>query len=144
MRRWLTALVAAGLMLFAGLAAVQVSPDWDAWDRVAKQARTVIDGAKASPDKLEDLRERLETQRASAAKVASAATVGITDLQAELDALGPAPDGDAPEAPAAAALRQELHAKLANAELNRSTHIADAAMSQTGKKQTMMPKSRRL
>ncbi len=120
MRRWLTALICTGLLLVAGPAAAQTEgPDWAAWDRVAKQARTVIDGAKASPDKLEDLRKRLETQRADAAKVAGAASININDVQAELDALGPTPDSAAPEAPAAAALREELQAKLANAEAQR-------------------------
>ena len=82
MRRWLTALICTGLLLVAGPAAAQTEgPDWAAWDRVAKQARTVIDGAKASPDKLEDLRKRLETQRADAAKVAGAASININDAR---------------------------------------------------------------
>ncbi len=38
---------------------------------------------------------------------------------AELDALGPAPEGDVPEAPAAADLRKELQEQLSAAEANR-------------------------
>lgn len=68
---------------------------------------------------MEKLREQLESQKSGAEKVAGAASSEATRIMAELDALGPAPEGDVPEAPAAAQLRKELREQLATAEADR-------------------------
>lgn len=68
---------------------------------------------------MERLRKQLESQKSGAEKVAGAASTEVARITAELDALGPAPEGDVPEAPAAADLRQELKEQLATAEANR-------------------------
>ncbi len=92
---------------------------WADWDREAQRARSTIDAGTASPEPLEALRKQLENQKSGAGKVADAASSEVARMMAELDALGPAPEGDVPEAPAAADLRKELQEQLATAEANR-------------------------
>ena len=118
--RCLAALICAVLWLgAAGAVAQSINAEWTDWDREAQRARSVIDAGAASPSALEDLRKRLEDQKSGASKVADAASSEISRVTAELDALGPAPEGDATEAPAAAELRKELRERVTAAEADR-------------------------
>lgn len=97
----------------ASHAIAQVADEtWSAWEDEAVMAREVIDAGAASPDALEDLRLKLETQRDAAARIAEDAADNIANIQAELDALGPPPDAGQTEAPEAAAIREEITARL--------------------------------
>lgn len=113
MMRLLAALCIWFSVLLAHGAAAQV-PDqtWKAWEDEATMAREVIDAGAASPEALDKLRLQLETQRNAAARIAEEAAADIDNIQAELDALGPAPDAGQTEAPAAAAIRSEVTARL--------------------------------
>ena len=103
MIRFLAALVLGFGAVCANLAAAQV-PDktWKAWEAEASMARAVIDAGAAGQDTLENLRLQLETQRNEAARIAEKAAADIENIQAELDALGPAPAEGQIEAPEAA------------------------------------------
>ena len=118
-----------GLCL-AGAAGAQVSDGaWEAWEAEATLARSVIDAGAAGPETLENLRLQLETQRNAAAKIANEAAADIENIQAELDALGPAPADGQIEAPEAADIRSEVTERLnaARAEQGR----AQRAVAQT-------------
>ena len=118
--RCLAALICAVLWLGAAGAVAQSSnAEWTDWDHEAQRARSVIDAGAASPSALEDLRKRLEDQKSGASKVADAASSEISRVTAELDALGPAPEGDATEPPATAELRKELRERVTAAEADR-------------------------
>ena len=92
-------------------------------------ARQVIDAGSVSSNALEDLRLKLEEQRNAAAKIAEAAAADIENIQAELDALGLAPDAGQTEAPEASAIRAEVTSRMnaARAEQGR----AQRAVAQT-------------
>lgn len=83
----------------------------------------------ASPEALEDLRLKLETQRNAAAGIAEAAAAEIANVQAELDALGPAPEEGQTEAPEAAAIRAEIAERLSavKAEQGRAQRVVTQA-----------------
>ena len=118
--RCLAALICAVLWLgAAGAVAQSINAEWTDWDREAQRARSVIDAGAASPSALEDLRKRLEDQKSGASKVADAASSEISRVTAELDALGPAPEGDATEPPATAELRKELRERVTATEADR-------------------------
>ena len=130
MIRFLAALVLGFGAVCANLAAAQV-PDktWKAWEAEASMARAVIDAGAAGQDTLENLRLQLETQRNEAARIAEKAAADIENIQAELDALGPAPAEGQIEAPEAADIRAEVTSRLNDARAEQGR--AQRAVAQT-------------
>ena len=87
-------------------------PDYQAWERVAKQAEDVLDADRASSLALEQLRDRLSDWRAEFAEAQNANSGRISILQAQIEALGPAPAEGESEAEELAARRTELNNQL--------------------------------
>lgn len=107
----------------AGLSNAQTADEtWKGWEAEATLARSVIDAGAAEADTLEKLRLQIEAQRDAAAKIAEKAAADIENIQAELDALGPAPADGQIEAPEAADIRADVNERLnaARAEQGRA------------------------
>lgn len=117
-------------LVAAGQAAAQVADStWKDWEAEAVMARAVIDAGSASAEALEALRLDLENQRDSAAKIVEKAAGDIENIQAELNALGPAPDAGQTEAPDAAKIRAEVTKRLNDARAEQGR--AQRAVAQT-------------
>ncbi|QDC10112.1 mechanosensitive ion channel family protein [Oceanicola sp. D3] len=93
---------------------IEGGPDYEAWEKVAKQAREVLEADRASSLALEQLRERLAEWRAQFQDAQSTNSNRIDILRRQIDALGPAPDTDAGESEAEelAERRSELNSQL--------------------------------
>jgi len=78
------------------------------WAATATRAEGIVEAKLASTPALENLRADLVTQRAEALAIEQEASKKVDALLAQLDALGPAPEGDAKEAPELASRRSEL------------------------------------
>lgn len=130
-RRVFAALAVSLFAAVATLAAAQeTAPQWDAWEREAQNARELIENGDPTGEELTEIREEAEAQRTAAKTVSERAAEEIARLQAELEALGPAPeDGAAPETPEAVAIRKDLNAKLAEAKAQqgRAQQVATRA-----------------
>ena len=81
------------------------------WAATATRAEGILDAKLASTPALENLRADMVSQRAEAQAVEQEAAKKVEALQAQLDALGPAPDEGAVEAPELASRRAELEAE---------------------------------
>jgi len=84
----------------------------DTWAATATRAEGVLEAKLASTPALENLRTDLVTQRAEALAVEEEAAKKVTALQAQLEALGPAPEDGTAEAPELASRRAELEADI--------------------------------
>ncbi len=104
--------LALGLSALDAATTASAQAAWEAWQAEAEVAREVINAGVASPEALESLQKQLESQRDAAAKIAEDATADIEDIQAELDALGPAPEEGQIESLEAAQIRSEISARL--------------------------------
>jgi len=82
------------------------------WAATATRAEGIVEAKLASTPALENLRADLVTQRAEALAIEGEASKKVEALQAQLDALGPAPEGDATEAPELASRRSELESSI--------------------------------
>ena len=78
------------------------------WSATASRAEEILKTKRASTPALENLRADLSAQRAETLSVEAEARKRVDALQAQLDALGPAPADGASEAPELAARRSEL------------------------------------
>ena len=102
--------------IFAGAALAQDEPlqEINQWSEVAADAEAVVDAGTSSDAVLEALRARIVAFRAEfdAARNANADRIAI--LREQINALGPAPEGEnaVPEAPALAATRESLEEQL--------------------------------
>ncbi len=102
--------------IFAGAALAQDEPlqEINQWSEVAADAEAVVDAGTSSDAVLETLRARIVAFRAEfdAARNANADRIAI--LREQINALGPAPEGEnaVPEAPALAATRESLEEQL--------------------------------
>ncbi len=95
-------------------------PQPQKWAATATRAEDILQAKLASTPALENLRADLVTQRAAAKAVESEASAKVSSLQAQLDALGPAPDNGVAEAPELAARRSELEKQISLANVPRA------------------------
>ena len=86
-------------------------PDYDAWEKVAARAENAIETGRASKSALEELRAELNDWREQFAKAKGANAKTIATVQAQLDALGPAPE-DGSEGSEISFQREELKRRL--------------------------------
>ncbi|MGB0411125.1 MAG: DUF3772 domain-containing protein [Pikeienuella sp.] len=127
--RLLFAVILALCAVTTQAAFAQEAP-WDKWAREAASARTLLESGDATETNLSTIRATAEEQRETARTLVDKATADIARIEAEVRALGPAPeDGASPEAPEAIALRQTTNAKLAEAraELGRAQQVVTRA-----------------
>ncbi len=89
----------------------------DTWAATATRAEGVLEAKLASTPALENLRADLVTQRAEALAVEEEAARKVDALQAQLDALGPAPEDGTAEAPELASRRAELESQILTARV---------------------------
>ncbi len=86
-------------------------PDYDAWEKVAARAENAVEADRASKTALVQLRTELTSWRDQFTKAKSINANTISTVQAQLDALGPAPV-DATESGEISAQRKELNRRL--------------------------------
>lgn len=110
----LSVLVACLLWGIAALAGPDRDPD--PWDALVARAEETITRAQASPAALERLRAELAEARDGFLAEATRRSLNARSLQAELDALGPAPAEGTTEPPAIAEERTRLRDAVAAAE----------------------------
>ena len=113
LRRALAVLLLVVLPGLSGLAAQTDPPDFERWGRVSARAAEAIDAGRASQVAMETLRGQLVDWRSTFANAQSAYSVSIQTVKAQLDRLGPVPEGGDTEA--VAAERARLEAALAQA-----------------------------
>ncbi len=89
----------------------------DTWAATATRAEGVLEAKLASTPALENLRTDLATQRAEALAIEEEAAKKVEALQAQLEALGPAPEEGVDEAPELASRRAELEAEILTARV---------------------------
>jgi small-conductance mechanosensitive channel len=89
----------------------------DTWAATATRAEGVLEAKLASTPALENLRADLAAQRAEALAVEEEAAQKVDALQAQLDALGPAPEDGVEEAPELASRRAELERQILTARV---------------------------
>lgn len=104
-----------GLWVAIGAAAAQEPPDYEAWDRLAQRAETVVDRAQASDAALESLRAGIAGWRDQFLDAQGINATRIETLRSQLDALGPPPEEGESEPREVAERRAELRARLAEA-----------------------------
>ncbi len=82
------------------------------WAATATRAEGILEAKLASTPALGNLRADLMSQRAEANSIEGEASKKVQALQAQLDALGAAPEGNATEPPELASRRSELEASI--------------------------------
>ncbi len=87
------------------------------WAATATRAEGVLEDNRASTPALENLRADLNIQRAEALSVEEEARTKVEAIQAQLEALGPAPEEGASEAPELASRRSQLEASILLAQV---------------------------
>ncbi len=94
-------LVLSLLLYAAGPALASDAPSKDdhfaTWKRTADRAQAALRTDRASTSYLERLRDQLAEERSAALKISETTDVTVRALQAQLDALGPAPEEGAQE-----------------------------------------------
>ncbi len=110
----LLALVAA-LFFSAAIAFAQDNAelDYESWNSVATRAEQAVEDGRASDSALEDLRTEVAGWRDQFLVAQGTSSARISSVQAQLDALGPAPEEGQSEEEAIAARRAELQDQLA-------------------------------
>ncbi len=93
-----------------------VLPDLAVWEFLARRAEAALDDGRSSNLVLEQLRARLADWRGRFLEAQTASQARIDTLRAQLQALGPPPEADAPEAAEIAQRRRELVENLARLE----------------------------
>jgi potassium-dependent mechanosensitive channel len=88
------------------------APDYDAWQNDASRAATVIGRRQASDDAFEALRAQLSSWRQAFNAEAARHAGPVALVQAQLDALGPAPEENETEPATIAEKRRELLARM--------------------------------
>ncbi|WP_425045535.1 DUF3772 domain-containing protein [Primorskyibacter sp. S87] len=119
LRRLLVAVLAAmliGLLGFVGDVSAQLSDTnrqyYLNWMKTAQRAEEVVDANRASNAALENLRKEIGGYRDIFSGARTENTERIRTLESQIEALGPAPEGDAEEAKDIAALREHLNEQL--------------------------------
>ncbi|MBO9412715.1 MULTISPECIES: DUF3772 domain-containing protein [unclassified Ruegeria] len=114
--RLLLALVSICLAVLCGPAAAQLSDRqseyYQGWVKTADRAEVVIEADRASNASLENLRSEIHAYRDDFNRARGANTDRIQTLDAQIEALGPKPEGDASEPKDIAALRAHLEEQL--------------------------------
>ena len=110
-------LVVALGILHAPLAQAQTAPeaqqiDYNRWAAVAETAESLIDNSNASEESLTNIRAQVSELRAQFLAARDAQQLRVAEVQAQIAALGPVPEGDAVEAPEIAARRATLNDQL--------------------------------
>ncbi|MGG7645835.1 DUF3772 domain-containing protein [Rhodovulum sp. YNF3179] len=90
-------------------------PDYEAWQRLATRAEEVVAAERASTEAFGQLRAQLAEWRGRFQTEQTRHTARIATLEAQIEALGPEPEGDAAESEEIAARRAELNEQLAQA-----------------------------
>ncbi len=109
-----------GLVLALGLGtgtAAQTAPDVAAWDEAIEAGTALLAEPDASTVELELLRDRLLRMRSAAIEQEAAAAPRVADINARLQALGPAPAEGASEPPELAQRRAQIAEELSGAQL---------------------------
>ncbi|SHF43205.1 Small-conductance mechanosensitive channel [Ruegeria intermedia] len=126
MARWLHHLLGLALVLvlgLAGAASAQLSDTqseyYKRWLSTAERAEKVIAAQRASNVALEKLRSELNTYRENFNKARTANSERLTTLEAQLKALGPAPDDGSEEPEELAQLRAHLENQINKLKLPR-------------------------
>ena len=118
--RFLAALILTACLLAGGLVSAQTTGttafDFAAWDRLAVRAELVVTEGRASTSALEDLRGQIGAERDRLLETQSGGQARVKTLTAQLDALGPKPEGSDAEAPEITARRDDLARQLAEAK----------------------------
>jgi len=86
------------------------------WNETTARALEALRSGKASSSAFEILRQKLAEERAQALAIAESGSILSKSIQAQIDALGPAPEGESSERADIAARRAELNASLAVAD----------------------------
>ncbi len=97
------------------------TPDYTAWEKVAKRAETALADRRASNTALEGLRAELVTWRAEFLAAQDTNKARIATLKNQIAALGPAPDAQGVEPAELTQRRTELGAQLAELEAPRKS-----------------------
>ncbi|KMK67538.1 DUF3772 domain-containing protein [Puniceibacterium sp. IMCC21224] len=111
---WLRVALAV-LLLAAGPVSAQDGArtlELERWESTAVRAENALESGQASEMALESLRAEIARYRESFQKAQSEQSQRIATLQAQIDTLGPVPEGDAVEAPDIAARRAELNDQM--------------------------------
>ncbi|MEO4040790.1 DUF3772 domain-containing protein [Hoeflea sp. CAU 1731] len=95
--------------------AAALDPVYETWDETAKEAEEILEDGVADIQTLEQLRATIAGQRDEAFKRTQAGSVNVRALQAQLDALGPAPAEGAEEPAGIATERSRLREAIAAA-----------------------------
>ena len=116
-------IVALLLAVFATVSVAQQAepPQRGNWDAVAERAAELLEDDGAEAERLAEIRAQIAKQRADALELAERGSVRAQSLAAQLEALGPPPDG-VPEPGPLADRRSELETALAEA----NTPVVDA------------------
>ena len=126
MNAGITRVCAAILLCFGLIAGAHAqTDDGAAWDRVTTQAETLLRNGQATDAQLSAQRERLSELREQALVVQDRTKDRLTSLQSQLDALGPAPEGDETEVADIATMRSMLKTQIS--EVRTPMIEADAA-----------------
>ncbi|NNK79753.1 MAG: mechanosensitive ion channel family protein [Litoreibacter sp.] len=88
------------------------APDYTAWERTAERARDVIDADRASLEAMETLRSTLVEWRDQFQARQSVNASQIDLVRSQIEALGPAPEGDGAEPTEITERRAELNTEL--------------------------------
>lgn len=86
--------------------------DYNRWTAIAETAEALIDNRNATEEALTNIRTQVSDLRAQFLVVRDAQQLRVNEVQAQIAALGPLPEGDAEEAPEIAARRAELTEQL--------------------------------
>ncbi|UYV35796.1 DUF3772 domain-containing protein [Rhodobacteraceae bacterium D3-12] len=117
------------VLLIGGAAFAQGSAsglDYDAWGQTATRAEAAIEASRASDTAMQALRAELVKWRTQFVKEQSVNARTIVSVEAQLAALGPAPESGT-EAEEVAAERQRLNTRLV--ELKAPGRVAEVALS---------------
>ncbi|WP_112314407.1 DUF3772 domain-containing protein [Albibacillus kandeliae] len=110
-------LVALILCLLASVSLAETAPDMAAWQQLADKAEQATEAGDASDDVLDSMRSDLANWRDTFLASSSQNSDRIATLQAQISALGPAPNtenGEAPESQDVAERRAQLNKQLAD------------------------------
>ena len=101
-------------VIFWSLAATAqtITPDYEAWERVATRAEAAVEVSQASDEAFDALRAEIADWRQQFQTQLSANDSRIETMREQISALGPEPDDGAIEVPELAARRAELNAQL--------------------------------
>ena len=122
----LSLVVTAALASGAPVSAQPAAPNYDTWDSVATYTENAIEARRASNTSLEGLRDEIVNWRQQFLDAQQSNSNAIASIQAQLEALGPAPE-DGSEAEDVAAQRQQLNSRLS--ELQAPVKRAELAHS---------------